>query len=153
MRAQSLRSESRPGRVFNATGECLKEYFELTCWTLVRQDPRFIHQHAVDAYAAQHAGWQMHPITAVFALIGLYLTVEKGYTGRQVQLAHMMIGKRDWPRLEPPEYPGKLTVMDVLDTEREEMLMQWTSSVWQSWEHRHVWVREMTKRVLYGKGR
>ena len=144
---------------FNATGECLNEYFELTCWTLVRQDPRFIHQHAVDAYAAQHAGGQMRPITAVFALIGLYLAVEKGYTGRQVQLAHMKIGrtKRDWPRLEPPEYPGECTVMDVLqaekDAEKEKMLMRWTASVWQSWEDRHEWVREMTGSVLYGKGR
>lgn len=93
----------------------------------------------------------------MFALIGLYLAVEKGYPGRQVQLAHMKIAKRrrDWPRLEPPGHPGVMTVMDVLraetDAEIEEMLMRWAASVWQSWEHRHEWVRETTARVLYGE--
>jgi hypothetical protein len=145
-----------PAEHFNATGECLNTYFELTCWTLVRQDPGFIHQHAVDAYAAQHSGERMRLITTVFALIGLYLAVEKGFTGRQVQLAHMKIAKRrrDWPRLEPPEYRGELTVMDVLraepDTEKEMMLMRWAASVWQSWEDRHERVREMTENLLYG---
>ena len=66
---------------FNASGECLKMYFELACWTLVQQDVRFIHQHAVDAYEAQHAGGRTRPITVVFGLIGLYLALEKGYTG------------------------------------------------------------------------
>jgi hypothetical protein len=48
-------------------------------------------------------------------------------------------------------------VIDVLraetDAEKEEMLMRWAASVWQSWEHRHQWVRETTERVLYGEGR
>lgn len=38
-----------PAEHFNASGECLDTYFAFTCWTLVRQDPGFIHQHAVDA--------------------------------------------------------------------------------------------------------
>lgn len=143
---------------FNASGECLKMYFELACWTLVQQDVRFIHQHAVDAYEAQHAGGRTRPITVVFGLIGLYFAQERGYTGLQVQRAHVKIGRtrRDWPRLEPPEHPAELTVMDVLkvetDAEKEEMLLRWAASVWQSWEHRHQWVREMTERVLYGEG-
>ena len=147
-----------PPGYYNATGECLETYFDLTCWTLVRQDSRFVHQHVVDAYAAQHAGERMRPITTAFALIGLYLAVEKGYTGRQVQLVHMKIGRRrrDWPRLEPPRDRGELTVMDVLlaatDAEKEEMLMRWAASVWQTWEHRHRWVRETTEKVLDDAG-
>ncbi len=114
----------------------METYYELTYWTLARQDGRFIHQHAVDAYEAQHAGGRTRPITAVFGLIGLYLALEKGYTGRQVQLAHMKIASRrkDWPRLEPPARKAGLTVMDVLraetDAEKETMLMKWAESVW-----------------------
>jgi len=48
---------------FNASGECLGMYYELTCLTLVQQDERFIHQHAVDAYIAQHAGGISRPIS------------------------------------------------------------------------------------------
>jgi hypothetical protein len=152
-------SNPEPAERCNATGECLEMCFALFCRTLVHEDPRFIHQHAVDAYAAQHAGGRSRPVTTAFALIGLCLAVEKGYTGRQVQLAHMQIGKKrqDWPRLEPPEHPGELTVIDVLqagtDAEKEEMLMRWVASVWQSWEHRHQWVRETIKRVLPEEGR
>lgn len=142
-----------PAERYNAAGECLEAYYDLTCWTLVQQDAGFVHQHAVDAYAAQHVGERMRPITAVFALIGLYLAVERGYTGREVQLAHMKIARRrrDWPRLEPPEGRGDLTVMDILlaatDAEKEEALMRPTASVRQTREDRHRWVRETTEKV------
>jgi hypothetical protein len=67
----------------------------------------------------------------------------------------MKIGRtrRDWPRLDPPENPAKLTVIDVVragsDSEKEEMLMGWAAAVWKSWEPRHEWVREMTAKVLF----
>lgn len=144
-----------PADRFNASGECLKTYFELTYWTLAQRDGRFIHQHAVDAYEAQHAGGCTRPITVVFGLIGLYLALEKGYTGRQVQLAHIKIGwiKRDWPLLEPPDIPAELTVIDVVragsDTGKEEMLIRWATAVWKSWEPRHEWVRDLTAQVLF----
>ena len=95
------------------------------------------------------------PITAVFGLIGLYLALEKGYTGRQVQLAHMKIASRrkEWPRLQPPARREELTVMDVLrdetDTEREKMLMKWAESVWMSWEPLHPWIRQITHKTLF----
>jgi hypothetical protein len=113
----------------------------------------------VDTYEAQHAGGETRPITVVFGLIGLYLALEKGYTGRQVQVAHMKIGKRrrDWPPLEPPEHPASLTVMDVLredtDRGRDEMIMRWAAAVWQSWEYQHQWVRKTTERLLYGENK
>jgi hypothetical protein len=140
---------------FNASGECLERYYELSCWTLTRQDSRFIHQHAVDAYEAQHAGGTTLPITAVFGLIGLYLSLEKGYTGRQVQLAHMKIASRrkEWPWLEAPARRAERTVMDVLgaetDEEKEKMLMEWAASVWSIWQDRHPLVREITEKALF----
>jgi hypothetical protein len=58
-------------------------YHELTVYTLSHQDPSFIHQHAVDAFAAQTAGETTKPITLTFALVGLYLRSERQYSGRQ----------------------------------------------------------------------
>ncbi len=91
----------------------------------------------------------------MFGLIGLYLALEKGYTGRQVQLAHMKIASRrkDWPRLEPPDRIAELTVMDVLraetDQEKEKILMKWAESVWEIWEDQHSWVREIADTTLF----
>jgi hypothetical protein len=144
-----------PAERFNASGECLRMYYNLTQWTLAQGDSKFIHQHAVDAYAAQHSGENMRPITTWFALIGLFLALERGYSGRRVQQAHEKIGKRkrEWPRLTPPGRPGDLTVMNVIsarDAGRDEMLMRWAASVWKSWAQAHQQVREITDLLLFG---
>ena len=144
-----------PGDRFNTSGECLEKYYELTYWTLAQHDGRFIHQHAVDTYEAQHPGGRTRPITVAFGLIGLHLALEKGYTGRQVQLAHMKIAerRREWPVLELPKARAELNVIDVLnagtDAEKERMLTPWSESVWKIWEHRHTWVRETTQEMLF----
>lgn len=139
---------------FNASGECWQLFSDLSCFTVAGGDAEFIHQHAVDAYEAQHAGGITRNITVAFGLIGLYLALEKGYTGRQVQLAHMQIAaiRKDWPRLDPPQQPAALTVRDVLragsDAEREMMIRRWMAAVWESWEDRQEWVRETTDELL-----
>ena len=101
---------------FNASGECWQLYSDLSCYMVAKQDAAFIHQHAVDAYAAQHSGGTTRNITVAFGLIGLYLALEKGYTGKQVQQAHMQIAqiRKDWLRLEPPFRPSGISVRDVL---------------------------------------
>src|SRR6478609_6580123 len=83
---------------------CLGLYQDLSVQTLSDRDPTFPHQLAVDAYAAQHAGPASKPITTAFALIGLYLVCERGFTGREAQRAHMFLGRRrqEWPRFQPP---------------------------------------------------
>src|SRR5438067_3221775 len=48
-------------------------------------------QHVVDAYAAQTARASTKPITLAFALVGLYLHLEKNQTGKQVQRVHMLL--------------------------------------------------------------
>ena len=63
-------------------------YHELYAYTMGR--PKFILQHVVDANMAQtldrtRAGYK--PMGAIFALAGLYLHCEKGFTGAQVQQA------------------------------------------------------------------
>src|SRR6476469_1456072 len=91
-------------------------YDELAGYSLTRGGPEFIHQHVVDAFAAQHATATTKPIAVAFALIGLYLHVERGFTGRQVQRAHMMLARRSrsWPVYKLPETRGQMTAADVL---------------------------------------
>jgi hypothetical protein len=109
---------------------------ELSYYTLALGDPAFIHQHIVDAFAAQNATPASKPIQVVFALLGLYLHLERRFTGREVQRAHMRLGtpRRNWimPRL--PEHRGAIRVAEVLaapaGAERDRMIDAWCASVW-----------------------
>jgi hypothetical protein len=90
----------------------------------------------VDAYAAQTASSASKPIGVVFALIGLYLHVEKRFSGHQVQNAHMELGrrKRAWPIIDLPDDRGAMTVVDVLaaaeGVERDAAIDAWCECVW-----------------------
>ena len=70
-----------------------EQYNELAYYTLSHNDSRFIHQHIVDAFTAQTANESTKPIALFFSLAGLYLFLEKNYSGRQVQLANMEMAK------------------------------------------------------------
>ena len=116
---------------------------ELAAYTLAHGDPAFIHQHVVDAFAAQHATEDSKPIGVAFALIGLYLHLERGRTGREIQRAHMRLGRRrrQWPAFEPPPTRGEITIHDVLAAapgpERDHAIDDWCASVWQAWSGSH----------------
>ena len=135
-------------------GECRNLRNELTYYTLAHGDPAFIHQHVVDAYGAQHVRQSASTIGAAFTLAGLYLAVERRFTGRQVQKMHMRMARtsKQWPRFDPPENVGPLTVADVLAVAagpgRDEKLSQWCASVWRAWSSEHGRVREMVDRFL-----
>ena len=111
-------------------------YNELCYYTLPLGDPAFIHQHVVDAFAAQTAGGNDKPIKVAFALVGLFLYVEKQFSGRQVQLAHMKLAqkKQPWPVFVLPAKRGAITVREVLAAPagpaRDEMIRRWCASVW-----------------------
>jgi len=127
---------------------------EVTYYTLAHGDPTFIHQHLVDAYRAQHLRQSPSTIGAAFALAGLYLAAERGFNGRQVQQMHVRMARtsKRWPRFDPPEEVGPLTVADVLAVEpgprRDEKLMEWCAGVWNAWSSEHGRVREMVDRFL-----
>jgi hypothetical protein len=114
-------------------------YNELAYYTLAHPDAAFIHQLVVDAYGAQNADETTKPITVVFSLIGLYLHLEKGYTGKQVQRAHMQLAKwpNTWPKLTLPLKRGEIRIPQVLAAQpgpaRDAMIDQWSASVWSSW--------------------
>ncbi len=102
------------------------------------------HQLTVDTYAAQHAG-DGTPLRQVgFALTGLWLALEHGFSGEDVRAVHRRMGRPTgaWPAFDPPaERPGWLTVVDVADAglrARSEpgharAVARWSESVWEAW--------------------
>jgi hypothetical protein len=111
-------------------------YDELTAYTLTRGYDVFIHQHVVDTFTAQHATPDTKPIAVAFALAGLYLHVERGFTGRQVQDAHrhMACEKRPWPTFVLPDHRGAMTARDVIAVppgdDRDRAIDVWCAAVW-----------------------
>ncbi|MGI8608441.1 MAG: DUF5946 family protein [Candidatus Dormibacteria bacterium] len=123
-----------------ASGECRRVSDQLAYYTLAQTDPKFIHQHLVDAYGAQHVrAGSRSTIGPMFELAGLYLTVECRFTGRKVQLTHIRMARQSnsWPRFEPPVEPGLMTVAEVLATPpgalRDRALLDWCAAVWGAW--------------------
>ena len=123
-------------------GSAREAYDELSAYTLTHGDPAFIHQHVVDAFAAQSADASTKPTTLTFALVGLYLHVEKHRTGRRVQRVHMQLAqrKRPWPRWSLPLERGDVTAEDVMRSppgpERDDAIDGWCASVWQAFSCR-----------------
>ncbi len=118
-------------------------YHELCGYTVTRGDPAFIHQHVVDAFTAQTADENTKPITLTFALVGLYLHVERHFTGKQVQQAHGYLArrKRSWPSFPLPGKRGATTAIDVLAHSaghaRDEAIHAWCASVWDAFRETH----------------
>jgi hypothetical protein len=128
----------------------LELFDELSYYTLAHSDPSFVHQNAVDAFTAQNADADTKPIAIVFALAGLYLYVEKNFTGRQVQIAHIQLARRrkKWSKPPLPDRRGSVRVGDVLaeapGPNRDAMIHCWCISVWEAFQES----REETARLL-----
>jgi hypothetical protein len=127
-----------------------EEAFNDLCgYTLTHTDPSFIHQHIVDAFAAQNADEQTKPIKLTFALIGLYLHVEKQFSGKEVQRAHQFLArrKRSWPHFHLRRKRGSVTAEDVIalpaGPERDRAIHDWCVSVWEAFSDSHQPVREL----------
>jgi uncharacterized protein DUF5946 len=137
-----------------ATPPDREAYDELCAYTLAHGDPAFIHQHVVDAYMAQHADETTKPIGVTFALLGLYLHVEKRRTGRQVQLTHMQLGrrKRTWPTFALPRDRGTMTAIDVMKMpagpERDQAIDAWAASVWRAFETNRKTIADLLEKEL-----
>ncbi len=129
-------------------------YHEISAYTLTHGDPAFIHQHVVDAWAAQRANPQSKPIGVFFALVGLYLHVEHGFTGREVQRAHMKLGRHREPwHVQPlPAARGTITARDVIAAPegpaRDAMIHAWAADVWKTYAE----CREPVIELLHRRG-
>ena len=115
-------------------------YDELSAYTLMRGDATFIHQHVVDAFAVQYSDEHTKPIKLTFGLAGLYLKLEKQFSGREVQLAHMQMARKKhvWPDFVIPTDRGAMTPADVIAAppglERDRAIDAWCVSVWTPWQ-------------------
>jgi hypothetical protein len=127
-----------------------EQYTELSFYTLSHRDPSFIHQHIVDAYFAQTADANTKPICIVFALVGLYLFIERNYTGKQIQQIHtqMAKNKKTWPSITLPADRGNIHVADVLTAppgaERDAMIRTWCASVWAAYQNSRETIRAIS---------
>lgn len=139
-----------------ASPECYAAYQELAAYNLTGGRRDFIHQEAVDAYAAQHPGPPAKPIATWFGLVGLHLALDLGRTGREVQLAHMRLARhrRRWPE---PAAPADLTGMVVADVlrhpagdSRDEALLRWAGEVWQRWSAVHETIASLCAEAALG---
>ena len=123
-------------------------YDQLQCYTLAHGGSAFIHQYVVDAWAAQHADGRTKPITLTFALVGLFLHVEKGYTGRRVQQVHVFLAKHKmkFPVLVLPAGRGTLRASHVMAAtagpERARAIDAWCASVWAAFRENRAAVVE-----------
>ena len=130
-------------------------FHELSFYTLSHPNTvYFIHQHSVDAFHAQNANSESKPITIIFSLIGLYLYIERGYSGRKVQEAHLALAKRKkkWALLELPDKRGNITVSHVIAavtaSDKDRMIKQWCSSVWGAYQSWHSYIAAIAKTEL-----
>lgn len=129
-------------------------YHELSFYTLNHRGKDFIHQHIVDAYTAQTADEKTKNITIFFALAGLYLFIEKNFTGRQVQQAHLKMAQKskDYKKFNLPDYRGAITVKDILifdpGEKRDDMIRQWCIAVWDAYSGQRVNVIALTEELL-----
>lgn len=127
-------------------------YHEVCAYTLTHGDAAFVHQHVVDAWAAQHASSTSKPIGVFFALLGLYLHVEHEFTGRAVQKAHMKLAQRPepWPVGPLPTTRGAVTATDVLaappGAARDAAISRWAASVWATYGHQRDAIDELLRR-------
>ncbi|HXD16796.1 MAG TPA: DUF5946 family protein [Vicinamibacterales bacterium] len=126
-------------------------YDELYVYAMGRDPTSFILQHVVDAHAAQTATRQTKPPTLVFALAGLYLHVERGLSGKQVQRIHMRMGRRktQWPALVLPRDRGAISPADVLAApaggDRDRAIDSWCRSVWDAFRENRETIVEVLK--------
>jgi hypothetical protein len=123
---------------------------------------RDYHQLTVDAYAAQHAppdrGGAVPPIGVAYALVGLYLALDRGVPGVEVRAAHQRMGRPDasWPRLPAPEGTGALTVLDVVaagvmvdsPAGHARAVRAWVTAVGRAWAAEHAAVAALSERLL-----
>jgi hypothetical protein len=127
---------------------------ELAGYTLAQPRPPFVHQLAIDAFTAQRADAATKPIAVVFALLGLYLHIEHGFTGLAVQQAHMKLARerKPWPTLPLPDQRGAIEVSHVLAVPpgpaRDAMIHNWCVSVWEAWAQSRPVIVDLVRREL-----
>ena len=135
------------------------------CWAVYGQvlarsytDPayRAVHQIAVDAYTAQHAGGtSRREVQAVaLCLMTLCLFVEDGVDPAMGPALHkrMVAHRPEFSWLAPPRQNHLMTVGDVLTASDADqhcrLVREWGRQVWQAWAPHHATVRAYNVQAL-----
>ncbi|MCB0572215.1 MAG: hypothetical protein KDC66_20755 [Phaeodactylibacter sp.] len=133
--------DSAPGCWARFTEVAAREY----------SDVNFVrcHQLTVDSYAVQHPG-QTSPqaIRSVAVhLASLYMVLERNLPIREATnfIQHLAEHKQAFHWLEPPQYMGDITVVDIWKTENVQAHLQavraWAESAWAAWAAHHEQVK------------
>ncbi len=109
-----------------------------------------VHRLSVDAYAVQHPGQPNRQAIQSVAvhLIGLYYSLERGFTAAQVTKA---IGRATqfsdrFAWLDPPASMGPITVVEAANAnnlkEYQRIAKDWARSAWEAWAAHHAQIRK-----------
>ena len=126
----------------------------LACYVIDTGNEGFRYQHIVDGAAAETADAETRPITVVFALIGLYLFVEKNWSGAAIQKAHTRLAawRKVWPAIALPADRGAMGMVDVMNApagaERDRMIALWCESLWRAYGDSHEKIRALAHEGL-----
>lgn len=112
------------------------------------------HRLSADTYMVQHPGTPSpQSIQSVnIHLIGLYHTLvlnssSDAATKALQQAVTIHKGKFEW--LEPPDEPGKLTILDVYAAkdavEHAAVVRRWAESVWEAWAAHHDTIKRLAE--------
>ncbi len=109
----------------------------------------------IDAYAVQHHGIaERRAIQSVNAhWVALYLQLEKGFTGEQVNVALQRVLKfaNEFVWLEPPTPNGTMTIADVLKAGNPEQqanaIENYARDIWNAWQGHRATVLKWAARV------
>ncbi len=128
-------------------------YDQLADYTLSLRDEYFIHQLIVDTFAAQTFDKNTIPVKITFALVGLYLVNEKGFTGKQVQNVHIALSRKSkkWLTFPKPKEETTINIEDVLrvpDSQKQEMIKKWSQSVWEIWKGEKEIIAALLKQYM-----
>lgn len=142
------------GRGATETHPDQARFDELSFYTLAQPRAEFLHQLAIDTFTAQHVTAASKPIAVVFAVLGLYLHAERGFTGLQIQQVHMRLAplRLPWPALALPARHAYVTVADVLaaepGAERDAAIRRWCVAEWAMWTESRTAIAQLLKTHL-----
>jgi hypothetical protein len=131
-----------------------EKYNTLAYYTFSLQDENFIHQHVVDANTVANADKHTKLISLTFALVRLYLFVEKAFTGKEVQQFHTLMSnnKTAWPTIRLAVPNETINIDMVLNTdagiERNAMIEIWCIHVWNNNQINHAAIKALTLNYL-----
>ena len=134
---------------FPASPACYSAYLELSAYNAERARWDFLHQEAVDAYAAQHPVRQPSRSASGLRSSGCTLPSIKDEPVGRFQRARMRLGrhKHAWPRLRAPSDLRCTTVGEVIRHspcgDRDAAIVRRAGDVWSVWADSHDLIAEL----------